>query len=524
MRSPLAAIMGIASLALLLSAAVSARAESGPDSGSEATTRARPDHDEPDSDPLDASPVDPYVIQSVDFEVQGITLPFVLRQKLDLTFVGSHFPDINALEKYIDSQKQLLLNQRVLASVASRYVSTEAQGGGYDVRVTFSITDTWNIVGLPYFKYDSNTGLTLSMRGRDYNFLGSMQPLVLNLDYRRDTGSLNSFGNSTNFTFPFQALGLDWSLGVSEDLQVWFGGSTPRSITSASLGIRVPAGGASTMSIAFAQGLSINANAPEPESDPWYLSTSLSFSASIPTGIDLGFLGPIAYTPGISISENWIPGQTIQYPDRGGTTITITHGISFGRVDWLGNFRHGMSVSVASSNSNTLQNTSAGGDLNLKIAWYGTWQDFFGIAIQLQTINRYLGNALTNLGSNLRGILDARVSGTRGDFLNLSLPVKLFNFPTHMLIGTDWLDFELQAQPFFDAADVEMGPGFPRIDDLWFSGGFELLFFPKRLRSFIVRASLGFDLKAVIANRSFTARTADGHNPYEIYFGTGLMY
>ena len=52
--------------------------------------------------------------------------------------------------------------------------------------------DTWNLIALPYFKYDSNSGLLLALRGRDYNFFGTMQTLTLNLDYFPNSGATYS--------------------------------------------------------------------------------------------------------------------------------------------------------------------------------------------------------------------------------------------------------------------------------------------------------------------------------------------
>ena len=135
----------------------------------------------------------------------------------------------------------------------------------------------------------------------------------------------------------------------------------------------------------------------------------------------------------------------------------------------------------------------------------------------------------TGLGSYLRGIVDDRIYGDAGVFADFSVPIKLFDFPTHLIIKKDWLDFELQAQPFVDVAAVLpwWGANFTTEDWrhwFWASGGLELLFFPSFMKNFIIRASLGWDLVSVLENRSLIGQTWDGSSPYEYYFGTGLAY
>jgi len=91
-------------------------------------------------------------------------------------------------------------------------------------------------------------------------------------------------------------------------------------------------------------------------------------------------------------------------------------------------------------------------------------------------------------------------------FLNIEALLKLFDFPTHVFIKKDWLDFELQCAPFLDLGYVEGAAGTVAATyHDWYSGGIELLVYPRRMRTFIVRASLGFDLDAVFTTHSLTA-------------------
>ena len=169
------------------------------------------------------APAGPYVIRSVDFKIQGRTKDFVLLAIIDPyeRIVGSSFQDRAGLEAFVADKRSLLASQRVLASAAASYTLAIAAGGGYDVALTFATTDSWNIIALPYPNYDSNDGLLLSLRGRDYDFLGSAQPLELNLNYQQSPSGLSSFGTQLDFVAPFRAMGAVWDFAFAEDGQLW---------------------------------------------------------------------------------------------------------------------------------------------------------------------------------------------------------------------------------------------------------------------------------------------------------------
>ena len=145
----------------------------------------------PPSEPYGAP--GPYMIRTVDFEVDGITMELALREKVDISG-NETFPDLTALEAFVADRRQLLSNERVLESVAARYALEPAPGGGFYADLIFSTKDSWNIIALPKPKYDSNTGFDLSVRARDYNFLGSMRTLAVNFDYSIDEVGAVSYG------------------------------------------------------------------------------------------------------------------------------------------------------------------------------------------------------------------------------------------------------------------------------------------------------------------------------------------
>ncbi len=508
----------------------------------------------------------PLIIRNLEFRVTGRSLPFLMRKKIDPygTIIGTRFADKAALETFIADKRQILLNERVLASVESSYEATTAPGGGQDVVLRFVTVDTWNLIALPYAKYDSNTGLLLSIRGRDYDFAGSMQELALDLDYKKSPSGRTSYTGALSFTLPFQSLGRDWAMGFHETGGFWTDG-TVSTVTQASLSLELPGLGFPA-SLTATQGVSYNALAASSElakdPDSWYLSEGFGFGATIPVSGDIGSLGsfelgPVIWTPSATLSLNWKPGAELEYygnamvtqpgsgpygygdtvPSignsisygRGGLVATVASTLSLGRVDWEGNLRRGLAVSLGNVNSYNAQYRDLASDLSLSLSWYEEYGGRLGVASMLTLLNRFSSHpgadALSNLGWYLRGVIDDRLSGVQGVFINAELPVKIFDFPTHAIIGTRVLDFEFQASPFVDAAIVrpDFRSGFTK-DWLQYAGGIEFMAFPAGLRSFIVRASAGWDLKNVLATHSLTASTPDRGSPYEIFIGLGMKY
>ena len=244
----------------------------------------------------------PYVIRSVDFQSQGRTRDFVLMAIIDpyRKMIGSSFPDRASLDAFVADKTRLLSSRRVLASATPSYRLEPAQGGGFDVALRFATVDSMNVIGLPYGTYDSNSGLLLSLRGRDYDFLGSAQPLELNLNYQKSPSGVDSYGGQLDFVAPFQAWGAVWDFGFSEAGQFWTDG-TGSSITSASMTYNLPSLGIPA-SVTVTQGFSYDAASPATDVDTWFLEESASATGKIPLTGSLGSwlgvdLGPLNIRP-----------------------------------------------------------------------------------------------------------------------------------------------------------------------------------------------------------------------------------
>jgi outer membrane protein assembly factor BamA len=463
-----------------------------------------------------------YVITDLDFQIKGVTQEFVLRQKVDIR-IGRRFSSLSELEAYLAAKRQLLVNERVLASADVTYDLSQNAAGDYEVSVHFGVRDSWNIIALPKFQYDTNKGLLLSVRARDYNFIGSMQTLAVNFDYVRDQFDRHGLGASASFALPFRLDGLVLSPGVSETFTLYADGTPTQNASSFNLSIAsqnpdVPFSGSVTQSV------SNNPDSVSNDSDPYFLTSSAAINGSFTFAENYAGLGPLSYDPSITLSQMWRFDAPVRI-DRRGLVVSFSHSISWGQADWVANTKRGLILSLSNTISQYLRDGSFLVSIDTSASYYLTVDGLFSLKTRAQGFWQPLGGQRLDMGGNLRGILDGRVDGIAGAFLNLDAPIKLFDFPAHLVLGVDWLDFELQLSPFLDVAFVQpfvystLG-----LDDLWVAGGGEILVYPLRMRSFIVRASLGFDLRNAIATRSLSQLTSDGNKPYEVYIGLGLLY
>lgn len=470
---------------------------------------------------IENQPVESYTLRDVRFDVKGITLERLLRNKANIK-IGKEFSDRASLEAYLTERKQILVNERTLEQVSVNYTVEEQDSGIFLVDVFVSTTDSWNIIALPYFRYDTNEGLVLSLRGRDYNFLGSMQALILNLDYSMDEQGRQSYGGYTAFGIPFQVLGHDAGVNASQTIKVHYDGRPVTSLTNLSYWMRFSELGF-PLTLEAAQGLQLNPDEVANDLDPYLLNSSLSLSAAIPTGLTVGTLGSLSYTPSIAVSQLWRLDSAVR-ADRHGPIASFSHGLSLGRIDWVANMRKGFSASLSNTTNYNLTSKAFDTGLDASIRYHATLDGKIGLNSRAFGFYSITETARGGLGAYMRGILNARLSGTAFTLVNLEAPVKLFDFPTHLFIKKNWLDFEFQMSPFVDLAYLESGTSLLLSEKLWYSGGLEFFVYPLRMRTFIVRASIGFDLDAVVDNASlWDPSLRDGASPYEVFFGLGLF-
>jgi hypothetical protein len=447
------------------------------------------------------------------------------------------------LEQYIRDKTQLLLNQRVLEEVHIAYTPAGADKNGL-IPVDLSVTtvDTRNVIILPEPKYDSNSGFELTFKARDYNFLGTMTPLRLDLGYVYNEKDQQGVLLGIDSDIPFRAFGYNWNLNFDNELNYTEG--TPlyyKNVTGLSLDLPFKM---TTVTFGFNQFFLVNEENNTADAlddgpyfqEHWYMSSEVYTQWKIPLGITVGGFGPLTYTPKLAGAINYRPyGDLGEY--RKGPAVTPSQSLGFGKIDWIGNYRKGLDVSL--QNSNTYNIGRAGWENSISFSAIGHLpvSEDLGVSARLMYRHWFFDSkaipavykneyfyVYTDGGDVLRGIKNNRLPVHYMLSLNMDFPVRLFRF-----VPSEWynnpkfhfFDFELHGSPFIDIALAE-----DPVNDRSFSfknilaaGGVEVIVFPLAMRSFYLRLSLGTDMRELLR----TGRFFPSGNR-ELYIGVGHYY
>ena len=456
--------------------------------------------------PAQENEVEPaYTISKVRFEIDGRTRQWALREVLDLE-AGQTFESRESLEEHLSRQHQNLINQRQLQSARVDYDIVEQEEAPDRVRVTVVVEDTWNIIVLPYFKYDSNDGLLLSLRGRDYNFFGTLQELSVDLDYLRTVEDTNEWTVAAEFSLPFNLLERRWRWTFDEQFVV----ENDDIEFSTSTGIaydfdfwRNP------WQVGVEQGYEVTTAEDEP--DDYYLTDTLFLSGDVGTPIPAGRMGYFRYKPRASAYVNYALDEQLSEKRRG-SFLTFDHSVGAGGYDWLGNFRNGTEVALGNDNEYSFYRQEWESRLTADAAgWLAVGP--FGLSARVSSFYYVDGvpKDQDDGAKEIRGVLDDEMVGDLGLFLNTDVALKVWTLEPL---------FEMQWALFFDTAMVtDTGAAYDDSEDLRYGAGVEVIGFPLFARSLYLRGSLGFDINEIMEGVSWT-----NGNAREVFIGLGHHY
>lgn len=464
-----------------------------------------------------------FIINSFNYVITGITLPFMLNSKTELK-TGEEIKGRKNLEKFIQDKKQLLINERVLKdNVVIEYSIGEIdEDGRYPADLQIFVEDTWNIIALPYPKYDSNYGFELTIKARDYNFLGTMNPLRVDLGYKYNQEGLSFFNLMVDSGIPFETFGLNWYvdfdnyLDYRPDVELkWY----YKNRTALSVDVPIKR---TTLTFWFSESFIINEENSEKDRDLYgerfqegfYMSSNPNITWKIPTGLEIGDLGELTYTPSVYAIFNHEFSMWPLLPNKKGSFYYFSHNLDFGRIDWKGNFREGFSF--------YLDNTFIFSDYNFKSETDDPWgysysarliQHFIFIEDRLGLSSRfYLRHWINDFdeyaGNTLRGVPDriGRDENLYPEFIfsvNMDLQLRVLR-----LLPSDWypgnnfwriFDFDLHINPVIDAAwykpyqkEVSSKSEYFRL-----GAGFDTILFPHRFRSLYFRVSTAWNFSEI---------------------------
>ena len=466
-----------------------------------------------------------YVIREINFDVEGSSRPFALINHGEFRY-GERIKGKENLDRYLALKRQLLINQQVLEEVKIEYLlGGREDDGALPVRLLVYVRDTWNFIILPYPEYDSNEGFSITLKARHFNFLGTMSPIGLDFGYAQNDGE-HEINFSIESNVPFYAAGLNWNirfdnyLGYTFDDPLYY-----QNVTGIS--VRFPWHG-TVLTVGFNQFLTANEEnsdenkeiyALDDRYDGVYGSTELYASYRIPLGIEIGDFGQLSYIPRLSGRINYPYGSM----DESRKPITtFSHSIGFGRVNWIDNYRKGLSASIGNSNSWFFDRTDAPLKIDLggNVSFYWQFIDFMGFASRLnyrqwwhwsESMDAYIPHF--NSGDMIRGVLNSDIRAYQILSLNLDLPVRVLRFWPSEWFNNERLrffNFEMHFSPFTDLAffrgpynklkdkdNPDDGKTSFTLADMINTAGLEVLVYPGSFRSLNIRGSLGYNLRKI---------------------------
>ncbi|MDR0596972.1 MAG: hypothetical protein LBG14_00490 [Treponema sp.] len=509
----------------------------------ETSQRTAPEHSgeasrefAPEPPPETENPEDViYYIRSINFNIDGLTRVFALLDLLEMK-EGQRINGRAALETLVRRKTQILHNQRVLEEEGCRidYAVGEAEdGSAVPVDFLVHVKDAWNIFAFPEPKYDSNTGLSITLKARDWNFLGTMSPLELDLGYEIDEYQYSVFAD-LDADIPFRFLGYIWNFNFDNAFTYnEFDPNYYKNVTGLTLNLPWKQ---TTVTVGFDQSFFLNEKNSDEEKietgvefyeNKWYMSSELYAQWEIPLGIEVGDFGTLTYVPRLTEDFNYRPGGHIGEYRRGPAT-KFEHSFGFGQINWLGNFRSGLAASI--SNVNTFNNYTMNWDCNAGLAVEGhiDLTSFFGASGRLK-YRKYFSSDNYSVGADLRGIRDKDFIADNVLSFNLELPLRILSFTPSRWFNRRYFrpfDVEVHFSPFVDIALINgrTNPEYRTAGTYAFgeplvAAGFEVIAFSRPWRNLNLRASLGWDLQ----EWSRSGKAPGGHYQ-ELYIGLHHFY
>ncbi len=423
------------------------------------------------------------------------------------------------------------------------------------VRIKVVAKDSKHLLIVPYPKFSSSDGFNFKIKMKDMNFIGTMSPLTADLDFsiepddEDETKDNVVFGINFDYAYPFPLGPFKSSWNNNFGINWTIGNSLPEYDATTGFTFELPF---DNFSIVLDVSQSLTRDTEYSKYDDELYATS-DVKLSIPVTVArIDNWADVKWTPYTEVVANYdFDGIDKKNDDLSSPTLTFGHEVSTGRVNWVGNFRDGIELSLGQSVGYNFQRENYMPKVTAQAKAYKAFR-YAGVNARIYTFAAM--NTNENVGSMLRGIrknqkyadLDKKALSTNAAIVaSLDIPIhiittdwegwikKIFGEESWMAEHFGWMrtfDFELQIAPFGDLAlthNEVTGKAFA-IKDGWYAGGIEVLVFPKKWRSIVVRGSLGIDAGRKLVNKVvpklFDDSWRSGGSAYEVYIGVGLQY
>lgn len=505
---------------------------------------------------------------------KGKTNPYAVERSIPDIQYDKVFESEEHLERYLDGVRQHIENTRLLKDIEYTYEISETTDDGINlVSATYSYDDTTTFIIFPKPKFDTNDGIEVKFKLKDNNFLGLMTPFNadVNLNFGDEDEPSNyskvTAGFNISYDYPFNIKKTQETWSNSLDLDWTLGSGMPEFDYSTGLTVSVPV---KSHKIVFSakQSFIRNTRYSKYDDDFYYVEYG---SISMPFVI--GYIKDttaVTYTPYTDITYNWdsngINSHNIELNQT--PLARVGQKLSIDRANWIGpnNFRQGYVFSADES----LGWDFSADTLNKHLvpqasAEIQAFKAFKYVGFSARVMGMAGMNSNYSIGKYLRGAPDKQEFDD--DYYNdpdnnyaLNTPGAIvFNFdmPVH-IVTTHWLDwgygifgeydtkprfvkaiafiphklfkyldFELQMSPFADAGLIKNRATGSNVfyKEGIYTGGLEVLVYPERWKSFVIRASLGIDGSKLVLNgkKGFDSDWRRG-SKWEAYFGLGLHF
>lgn len=478
-----------------------------------------------------------YQITTVQYEIKGITRVYPLSKAVPID-KARVFSSEAELQEYLADLEQQFKNIRALQSVEilpDYGEPSEAQI--IPVALLIKIKDTWNFIAVPYPSFDSNSGFQVKLKIQDYNFVGTLQPIKADIIYRSTENNKQIFSGSLRFALPFKTKIFDmlWDTSLS---MLWSEkypkigiGNGLHAMHTVNKRLKLGFGVSTDIVINDMHDADSPAAAYYPD-DRYYFTSGVYFTMPVSIA-DIPHFGTLEWVPRLAFTGNWA-FDGIQADTLKQSTFAFGHALAFGQVDWLANFRKGLSFSLGNGYAyNLYQPSKPDTSVSATLTGYYPFVNRVGIYGRMQFFYHFFERNSSQAGETLRGILNRRISTDTGFAFNFDIPIRIATLDFEKITGVSWTHFfncDVQLVPFFDFAWVhdKKTNRYYHPADGWYSGGFEVIVFPEKMRSIYVRASVGFDLMELKnvpgINKLSGKAKRDGQPISEIFIGIGVHY
>ncbi|MDY2843678.1 MAG: hypothetical protein SOT81_06800 [Treponema sp.] len=525
-------------------------------------------------------------IEKVEYEISGQTQEKFLRNEV-LIDTKKVFSSKEDLDSYISDCKTRLLNLRIFSDVnievsenlpqplqldyltstfgkngtsnnsasnngmlsaitASDFVPDSNSADSIDsaeiipICLKIRAEDSKHFLLLPYPKYSSNDGAVLKLKMRDDNFRGTITRFEGEVfggisDFSSLTPENFNAGFALNFNYPIFYKSFWIFANTDSSVKFTFDSPLPSYDINAGLSFVFPLEKNNLRQLV----LDFSQVFVRGDEEHALFGNDLFYSEyakiSLPIKMDFADSTLAPYT---DFFYCW-SDRELNFDDSEISSPLAKAGLSFdfGRVDWLGNFRQGITADFDGGLGFDFIKNDIVPYFSAQVKAFKAWEKF-GIASQL---NFFQDENTRPIGTFLRGIRDTPEISSKNLAdrflyvpaalcLNLDFPFHLFSVRPKETSRIKDFGFEVQLAPFVDLALTKnsMTERFFSPKDGWYSGGFEVLVYPEKWKSIVVRASLGLDFGNLIFSKipgsTYDTSWRSNLSAYEIFIGIGWQY